>query len=192
MDRLIWTWSRQMKMLISQYYSFSNLIASFIISISTVPLVAACKVRYVLLVSYAVWTSSVRDLNQSFKTFLTLVYIIKVTKSFYAWNLKTIILKKMKKIYSTPLICRFARIIWFWFSPWKNRSHPWWNWLKIKIIKIKVISNQRSRHWFWKSLFDFQKSESCPSLILWLDKSSIMINFYLFPIICPFKKVICF
>ena len=48
-----------------------------------VPLVAACTVRYVLLlVSYAFWTSSVRDLNESFKTFLKLVEIIVVTKLF--------------------------------------------------------------------------------------------------------------
>ena len=48
----------------------------------TVPLVAPCTVRHILLVSYAFWTRSVGDPNELFKTFLTLVEFTEVTKSF--------------------------------------------------------------------------------------------------------------
>ena len=45
-------------------------------------------VRYVLLILYAFWTISVRDPNNSLKTFLTLVEIIEVTNSFLYMELE--------------------------------------------------------------------------------------------------------
>ena len=50
--------------------------------------VAACIMRYVLLVSYTFCTISVSDTNESFKTFLTLVEIKEVTKLFLYMELE--------------------------------------------------------------------------------------------------------
>ena len=45
--------------------------------------------NYVLVsVSYSLWTSSVHDPNESFTTFLTLIEIIEVTKSFLYMELE--------------------------------------------------------------------------------------------------------
>ena len=47
--------------------------------------------------SYAFWTSSVRDPNESFKTFLTLVEITEVTKSFLYMELEDYYLEENEK-----------------------------------------------------------------------------------------------
>ena len=61
-------------------------------------MLADCTVRYVLLVSYAFWTSSVRDKNESFKTCLTLVEIVQVTKSFLYIELENHYFEKISYI----------------------------------------------------------------------------------------------
>ena len=90
-------------------------------------------------------------------------------------------MKKMNNIYSSLLICRFVRIIWFWFSPWQNQNHFRKSWFSIKTIQMKMILNQNHAHlwewfvnsigtfnWCWTTWFDSVCSRSKQCWPTWL------------------------
>ena len=88
--------------------------AAFYVSLHGAFLATTLYVEQCHSVLYAFWTSYVRNPNESFKTFLTLVEIIEVTKLFLYVELENHHFEQMKKYI---LHCLFAGLLeWYDFD----------------------------------------------------------------------------